>query len=246
MVKRLELFQAQLARHYRLTRQGLRAIALGVLTVSCGPVPIASELPPGASPQPPSQELPSASLPEISGAVKPTPLAELLSESDLWTRLQEGRNQIYGVLTRHAIAPGTGDPANFVLEDCTTQRNLSEAGREQAIQMGAAFRQRNIPVQAVLSSQWCRCLETARLMDLGPVMPFPALNSFFRDRRQAEPQTNQLLTFLRQQTQPGVYVLVTHQVNITAVSNIFPQSGEAVVLAVGSDQSLTVLGRMIL
>lgn len=100
-------------------------------------------------------------------------------EAALWTKLTEANEETYVVLLRHAIAPGTGDPANFQLNDCATQRNLSESGRQQARDIGAAFRDRNIPVVEVLSSQWCRCLETAELVDIAPVEPFPPLNSFF-------------------------------------------------------------------
>jgi len=78
----------------------------------------------------------------------------------------------YVAVMRHAIAPGTGDPSNFRLGDCQTQRNLSETGRQQARRLGQLLRDRQVPVTRVLSSQWCRCLETAKLLDLGQVEPF--------------------------------------------------------------------------
>ncbi|HIK16487.1 MAG TPA: histidine phosphatase family protein [Leptolyngbyaceae cyanobacterium M33_DOE_097] len=83
----------------------------------------------------------------------------------------------YVAVMRHAIAPGTGDPGNFRLGDCQTQRNLSETGRQQARRLGQLLRDRQVPVTRVLSSQWCRCLETARLLDLGQVEPFPILTA---------------------------------------------------------------------
>ena len=153
--------------------------------------------------------------------------------------------ETYVVLLRHAIAPGTGDPANFQLNDCSTQRNLSDAGRQQAREIGEAFRARNIPVTKVLSSQWCRCLETAELMDVAPVEPFPPLNSFFRDRTTAEAQTAQIEDYIADnEASSGVIVMVTHQVNITALSDVFPQSGSAVVMQ-WNDRQLDVLGQLL-
>jgi phosphohistidine phosphatase SixA len=160
-------------------------------------------------------------------------------EAELWNLLRHGTG--YVVMLRHALAPGTGDPANFRLEDCTTQRNLSEAGRQQAAQIGAAFRQNQIPVDAVFSSQWCRCLETARLMDLGPVEPLPAINSFFQDRRTEPQQTERVRQLiLDRRNTSGVTILVTHQVNITAISGIVPASGGMVVLRANGDTVETV------
>nr|WP_278002743.1 histidine phosphatase family protein [Nodosilinea sp. LEGE 06152] len=160
----------------------------------------------------------------------------------MWDHLQRADEQLYVVLLRHAIAPGTGDPANFRLDDCATQRNLSAVGRSQAQQIGAAFRQRNIAVAQVLSSQWCRCLETAELMDLGPVEPYPPLNSFFRDRSTAASQTAQVQAYVRNQPNQGVLVMVTHQVNITALTGVVPGSGQAVVMALNEVGDLAQVG----
>ncbi len=103
------------------------------------------------------------------------------AEGDIWTQMKE--NTGYVVLLRHAkTVSGTGDPPGFEIDNCNTQRNLSEAGREQAKQIGREFRERNIPISQVLSSQYCRCLDTARLLDLGTVKPSPMLNSIFEDR----------------------------------------------------------------
>jgi hypothetical protein len=86
------------------------------------------------------------------------------------------------VALRHALAPGTGDPPGFVLDDCSTQRNLDGRGRDQARAMGERLREAGLGDAAVFSSRWCRCLETARLLALGPVTPLPALDSFFGRR----------------------------------------------------------------
>jgi phosphohistidine phosphatase SixA len=145
---------------------------------------------------------------------------------------------------RHAIAPGTGDPANFQVEDCATQRNLSAEGRSQAARTGDAFRQRGVAVDQVLSSQWCRCLDTATLLDLGPVEPFPALNSFFSDRSTAPQQTAAVETFLREQDTPSVTVLVTHFVNIAALTDTSISSGAMVVMRLNDQNQLEVLGQL--
>ena len=171
-------------------------------------------------------------------------LGPVAAEEMLWTKLMNADEETYVVLLRHAIAPGTGDPEKFQLDDCSTQRNLSEAGRQQARKIGEAFRDRNVPVTQVLSSQWCRCLETAKLMEIATVEPFPPLNSFFRDRNTAETQTTQIKDYIATNKDPGVIVMVTHQVNITALSDIFPQSGSAVVIQL-QDGYLNVLGQLL-
>lgn len=139
----------------------------------------------------PSSQTTNSSTPPSTSAPFST-----VEEEALWTQLREADEETYVVLLRHAIAPGTGDPANFQLDDCSTQRNLSDVGRQQAREIGKAFRDRNIPVTKVLSSQWCRCLETAELMDIAPVEPFSPLNSFFRDRSTAESQTAQVKDYV--------------------------------------------------
>ncbi len=204
---------------------------LSCVTVGCAGFPFNSESSPATAGSTPTSPIPSASImpsPQENFAEDSEPI-ESEAEAAIWAALQQGEG--YVVMMRHALAPGTGDPPEFQIDDCTTQRNLSPAGRQQAKAIGAAFRQRNIPVRQVLSSQWCRCLETARLLDLGDVQPFPALNSFFSDRSTAAQQTEQVGQFIREQKdQPGVTILVTHQVNITAISNIVPASGEFIVL----------------
>ncbi|HRK95764.1 MAG TPA: histidine phosphatase family protein [Rhodospirillales bacterium] len=147
-------------------------------------------------------------------------------------------------LMRHATAPGTGDPPGFRLEDCATQRNLSPLGRSEAEVLGEAFRGRDIAVDGVYSSQWCRCLETARLLGLGDVVPLPALNSFFETPEREGPQMAALEARLREQPPRGAVVLVTHQVVITALTAIFPMSGEVVVARPAVDGGLDVVGRI--
>jgi phosphohistidine phosphatase SixA len=147
------------------------------------------------------------------------------------------------LLFRHAIAPGTGDPANFRLGDCATQRNLDAAGRAQAKRIGEQFRAKKINVTRVLTSQWCRTRETAQLAFPGLVRDEPAFNSFFQDRDQEGAQTRAALGVLQSWRGPGVLIVVTHQVNITALTDIFPDSGEGVIVRVVSGK-LEVLGRI--
>ncbi len=159
----------------------------------------------------------------------------------LWALLKGG-GQV--VVMRHASTdPGVGDPPGFRLEDCTTQRNLSPKGREEARRVGAAFRARGIPVGRVLSSQWCRCLETARLA-FGTAEPWPALNSFFDDRSREPEQTRAARAVAGERPAAGNLVLVTHQVNISALAGVFPAPGEIVVLTPQGKGSFRVAGRL--
>ena len=147
------------------------------------------------------------------------------------------------VLFRHATAPGVGDPPVFRLGDCSTQRNLSEQGRAEARAIGEQFRRRGIAVGAVLSSQWCRTRETARLAFGDRVQEEPAFNSFFGQQpRQREAQTEQARSLLRQWKGPGVLVVITHQVNITALTGHGASSGEGVVVQPTAEGPLRVIG----
>jgi phosphohistidine phosphatase SixA len=149
------------------------------------------------------------------------------------------------LMIRHAYAPGSGDPANFRIGDCSTQRNLNDQGREQARAIGEWLRGREVKRARVYSSQWCRCLETARLMNLGDVMELPALNSFFSRPQDREPNLDALQDFISRQDPGGeLIVLVTHFVTISAVTGEGVSSGEGVVLRLGRDGSYEVLGRL--
>lgn len=178
-----------------------------------------------------------------AAAILLVPVAPLGASDPAWQAL---RAPGVVALMRHAIAPGTGDPANFDLDDCATQRNLNAAGRAQARAIGAAFRANGIAVDKVLTSQWCRCRETAELLDLGPVEEFPALNSFFADRGTAEAQTRATRARLAGLPDGEKVVLVTHQVNITALAGVYPASGEVVAVAVDDDGAVEVRARIVI
>ena len=160
-------------------------------------------------------------------------------EKDLW---QAVKQENHFVLIRHALAPGTGDPPDFNISDCTTQRNLLEKGRNQAGNIGRRFREKGIHSADVYSSQWCRCLETAALLDLGPVHELPILNSFFRNFENKAPQTAALKTWLNSKDIKTPLILVTHQVNVTAFTDIFPGSGEMIIVRKEGSGEFTVLG----
>jgi hypothetical protein len=160
-------------------------------------------------------------------------------EADPLAALRQGRAV---ALVRHATAPGTGDPANFRLGDCSTQRNLSEAGRSEARALGERLRDAGIPEAQVYASQWCRCLETARLLDLGEVEPLPILNSFFGDRSRGPGQTEALRRRIAEADDGPPRIFVTHQVNITALAGVVPRSGEIVVVPVAEPGR--VVGRL--
>lgn len=156
-----------------------------------------------------------------------------------WPALQDGSI----VLFRHATAPGGGDPPGMKLGDCSTQRNLDEAGRAQARRLGEQFRQRGIKVTAVLTSQWCRTRKTAELAFPGRAREDSNFNSFFGDPSRQPAQTAAARAQLSQWRGPGVLVVVTHQVNISMLTGLGTASGEGVVVR-PQGAGLEVLGRL--
>ncbi|KQW32288.1 phosphohistidine phosphatase [Rhizobium sp. Root274] len=160
--------------------------------------------------------------------------------TDPWAAFRLGQAL---VLVRHASAPGIGDPPGFRLGACDTQRNLSDAGRAQARRMGDLFRANGVTAARVYSSQWCRCLDTAEGLALGPVAEQPLLNSFFGTPEDGSEQTMKLSAWLAGLSGPVPVILVTHQVNITGLADIVPQSGELVFVTLDPAGAATVLGR---
>ena len=149
-------------------------------------------------------------------------------------------------VVRHAHAPGPGDPASFTLDDCATQRNLGARGRQQAREIGAAIRAAGAIVDRVLTSQWCRCRDTARLLDLGPVEDLPALNSFFRNPARADRQTADLRQFLFGLPPGAAVVLVTHYVNIKSLTGRGVASGEVLLLEIGRAGTISVVDEILI
>lgn len=166
--------------------------------------------------------------------------AQEATPEELWQTLSGGGCNI---LMRHAQAPGVGEPDNFTLGDCSTQRLLSAEGRRQAAMMGEAFREREIPIGRIYASQWCRTMETAALLDLGPVEPLPVLNSFFDTPDSADSQTQALADMVSSHPERGNTLFVTHQTNIQALTGFALQEGEILVLA-PNDGGFAILGAL--
>ncbi len=146
-----------------------------------------------------------------------------------WTLLREGGCV---VLMRHAqTEPGVGDPPNFTLGQCSTQRNLSEAGRQQARRVGAAFTRERVKLDQVRSSAWCRCVDTAMLA-FGQNTVWTPLNSFFGSSGGPD-QSNDVLRDVQGWMAPRNLMLVTHQVNVTALTGEYLAMGEVLVTRPG-------------
>ena len=149
------------------------------------------------------------------------------------------------LMIRHALAPGTGDPANFQIGDCSTQRNLDDRGRDQARAIGDWLRSKGITSARVYSSQWCRCLETAKLLKLGPVAELPALNSFYELTENREPNLKALREFITKQPPDGkLIIMVSHLVTISAIADEAVSSGEGVLLKISPTELYEVMGRL--
>ena len=159
-----------------------------------------------------------------------------LVAKDLWAEAKKGDKII---LIRHALAPGGGDPPGFKINDCKTQRNLNKVGIEQSKAIGKLFKKNKIPVDKVLSSQWCRCKDTAKYA-FKNYFEFSALNSTFQSSfAKNEPkQLKQLRTFVNNwDGDGGNLVLITHYSIITAITDAIPSSGEIVI----TDKKFNVL-----
>ena len=168
------------------------------------------------------------------------PLGAAADEAAAWKALREGGAV---ALMRHADAPGgVGDPPGFRLEDCATQRNLSERGRAQARAVGARLRQEGIAIGRLLSSPWCRCLETARLLALAPVEVAPTFSNAFVLRDQRRALTEGARALLTAWTAPGTLLVVTHGSNIQALTGSTPGQGDIMVLTGGPVDGLRIIG----
>ena len=173
------------------------------------------------------------------------PIAPLRAESDDARALAELAQPGRVLMLRHALAPGFGDPPGFKVDDCSTQRNLDDVGRKQARLLGARMRAAGIRAAQVYSSQWCRCLETARLLDLGKVEPLPALNSFFGRYEEREARLAAVRGVLARLPKDGPpVVLVTHQVTISGITDRGVGSGGGYVLRLDGSGKPPVVGAL--
>ena len=162
----------------------------------------------------------------------------------IWDKLQGSAPKGYVLLLRHTLAPGVGDPENFKLNDCATQRNLSEVGRQDAKEVGEWLKRREIRIFRVESSRWCRAKETAQLLNLGKVKLNKNLDSLFEESDIANhPATKQVRKrILNNRNKVGLLILVGHYVNIGALTGVGVDSGEGVLVKADSKGVLKAFG----
>ena len=162
---------------------------------------------------------------------------QINASEQAWNLAEEGDKII---LIRHSLAPGGGDPPGFKIDDCKTQRNLNRKGINQSKKIGKLFKKNKVPIDQVLSSQWCRCKDTAKYA-FGNFKELTALNSTFQSpyNKNEPKQLKELYNFVKKWDGKGKnLVLVTHYSIITAVTNAVPSSGEIVI----TDKNFEVLG----
>ena len=145
-------------------------------------------------------------------------------------------------IIRHALAPGTGDPFGEIdVNNCLTQRNLNDVGRAQARRLGERLKQAGVKPTRVISSIHCRCMDTAKLMNLGDVINEPNLNSVWTvDRETERERTQNMLTLLRDLDETDKLIMISHAVNISALTGRSPVSGEGYVIKVENGRIVVV------
>jgi len=175
-----------------------------------------------------------------------TLLPQVASAKDLsiWDKLQGTNPKGYVLLIRHALAPGIGDPENFRLGDCSTQRNLSAEGRNDAKDIGQWLERRNIKISSLESSRWCRARETAELLNIGPVKLNKNLDSLFlKSDLENNKQTIEIKKrIVSHRNKPGLLIFVGHQVNISAIAGVSLESGEGVLVRTNNKREIKVVG----
>jgi phosphohistidine phosphatase SixA len=181
-------------------------------------------------------------------ALAVTQIAALLpaavAQDDPWSLL---RQPGHVVLMRHSDAPGSGgygDPPGFRLDDCATQRNLSEEGRAHARRTGEAFRTHGVAFDRTLTSPWCRCKETALLALGREAEPFAPLSNLVGRHEHRDGQVKAVKAYLASLDGSTSVLLVTHGIVIAAMTGITPASGEMVIVKPGSNGEPAVLGRL--
>ncbi|MDC3092716.1 histidine phosphatase family protein [Paracoccaceae bacterium] len=132
------------------------------------------------------------------------------------------------IFLRHALAPGLGDPENFIKKDCSTQRNLNNKGRLQARLIGNYLRSTNLKFSQILTSEWCRCIDTAKELNIGQWTTFSGLNSFYQQYEKKDQVMSKLQKKLDSLSFSDLVLFVTHQVVIAEQTGVLPKSGEMV------------------
>ena len=176
----------------------------------------------------------------ITLSIQPSYASELL----IWDKLSASSAKGYVLLLRHSLAPGVGDPENFKLGDCSTQRNLSQEGRDDAAEIGAWIKRQKVKIYRVESSRWCRARQTAKLLDIGKVKLNKNLDSLFRESDlESHPKTLKTKQqILNHRNKSGLLVLVGHYVNIAALVGVGVDSGEGVIVKANKNGVIKVLG----
>ena len=176
----------------------------------------------------------------LSLSIQPSYASELL----IWDKLSASSAKGYVLLLRHSLAPGVGDPENFKLGDCSTKRNLSQEGRDDAAEIGARIKRQKVKIYRAESSRWCRARQTAKLLDIGKVKLNKNLDSLFRESNlESHPQTLKTKEqILNNRDKSGLLVLVGHYVNIAALVGVGVDSGEGVIVKANKNGVIKVLG----
>ncbi len=188
---------------------------------------------------------------KISALVASLIFASLLPQSAqakelaIWDQLQGTNPKGYVLLMRHALAPGVGDPENFVVNDCSTQRNLNEEGRQDARDVGQWLVRQEVKILRVESSRWCRAKETAQLLNVGKVRLNKNLDSLFEDESDwaTHPQTKNIQKrILDHRNKRGLLIFVGHFVNFQAVAGVSLDSGEGELVRANAQGEIKVMG----
>ena len=176
----------------------------------------------------------------LSLSIQPSYANELL----IWDKLNASSAKGYVLLLRHSLAPGVGDPENFKLGDCSTQRNLSQEGRDDASEIGAWIKRQKVKIYRVESSRWCRARQSAELLDIGKVKLNKNLDSLFRESNlESHPKTLKTKQqIISHRNKSGLLVLVGHYVNIAALAGVGVDSGEGVIVKANKNGVIKVLG----
>lgn len=165
-----------------------------------------------------------------------------LAQTDAWALLRQPGNVIF---MRHSATPGGfGDPPGYRLDDCASQRNLTDAGRAQARRTGEAFRARGLAFDRVLSSPWCRCMETAKLLAGRDAEPMDALSNLVGRTEHSERQVAVLRAYLAGLGSNTRALFSTHGIVINALVGINPAEGEMVIVRIGARGEPSVIGRL--
>ena len=162
-------------------------------------------------------------------------LLPLSASANLANDLGDGQHVL---LMRHADAPGYGDPTGYQLDQCSTQRNLGDFGKKQAVLIGEWLKNQGVTSADLISSPWCRCIDTAKLLNLGPVKISPVLGSFFDDMSLEKQQTKQLEQLIQMKLSDNnktPVILVTHHVNIQAYTGKVVNVGDMVLVKVNKN-----------